>query len=48
MKHIFLGAFVLLLSLDSLYSWDRYDNETEQTVGNYSFQKLLHYSFSLS
>ncbi len=48
MRNILVIVSVLFLSFSSLMSWDRYTNETEHVIGNYSFQKIIHYSFSIS
>ncbi len=48
MKNIFMILSMLFLSFGYTMAWDRYTNETEQTISSYSFQSIIHYSFTVS
>lgn len=48
LKKVNFIMFGLFFCLINLSAWDRYTNESEQTIGTYSFQKIMRYSFSVS
>ena len=45
---LFIASAISIGFSSSLFAWDRYTNEVEYKIGDYSFQKIMRYFFSIS